>query len=109
MVVLQDVMSSYASTWLRIAKTQGTETIRVGDVFREVGFGEGAEEMKVEAFEISPIPGGSRLLLLRAYHSTPPQSYRTGAVLRRLEPEPMAVSKPGRKSDQTTPDLLDEP
>ena len=33
-VVLQDVMSSYASTWLRIAKTQGTETIRVGDVIR---------------------------------------------------------------------------
>ena len=104
--MLQDVMASYASTWLRIATTQGTDTIRVGDVFRESGSGEGVEEMKVEAFEISPIAGGSRLLLLRCFHGTKPQTYRVGAVLRRLEPEP--ATKATRAPANRAADLLSE-
>ena len=105
-VILNDVMASYASTWLRIATTQGTDTLRIGDVFREAGSGEGAEEMKVEAFEISPIAGGSRMLVLRCFKGKP-QSYRLGAVLRRLEPEPVASAKTTRKPAQTA-DLLSE-
>src|SRR5207247_3028283 len=110
-VILNEVMASYASTWLRIATTQGTETLKVGDVFRESGAGDGAEEMKVESFDISPIAGGSKMLVVRCHHVTKPQTYRLGAVLRRLEsdPEPVAVKAPRPKqhrSDQGVNDLL---
>jgi hypothetical protein len=106
-VILREMMATYASNWTPIATTQGTDTLHVGDVFREAGSGEGAEEMKVEAFEISPIAGGSRLLLLRCHHSTKPQSYRLGAVLRRLEPELVGPAKRTRKPAETA-DLLSD-
>lgn len=93
-VLLQDVLSSYASNWLRMATTTGADTIKQGDVFRERGFGEGAEELLVDALDISPIPGGSRILFRRCHHSTKPQSYRMGAVLLRISEEVMHHAEP---------------
>lgn len=92
-VLLQDVMASFATNWHRIATTEGVDTIKIGDVFREKGAGPGAEEIKVEALDLSPIPGGSRLLINRSHNRVSPQSYRLGAVLQRVEtavPSPAA-------------------
>ena len=54
----------------------------------------------------APIAGGSRLLLLRCFHGTKPQTYRVGAVLRRLEPD--SVSKATRAPATRAADLLSE-
>lgn len=83
-VLLQDVMATFASNWYRIANTDGVEDIRIGDVFREKGSGEGAEEIRVEAVDISAVAGSSRLLVNRAHNRVAPQSYRMGAVLYQL-------------------------
>lgn len=109
-VILTDMMNSYATTWVRIANTQGIAEIKMGDEFREFGTGEAGERFKIEGIDLSPIPGSSRLYLLRGHRVTQPQSHRAGAVLQPLtmaapvqatgllddDPEPVAAGKRGR-------------
>jgi hypothetical protein len=80
LVFLQDVQGGYASNWARIANTEGVKDIKIGDRFREQGFGPGAEELEVAGVDISPIGGASRLFFNRAANATQPEVHRLGAV-----------------------------
>jgi hypothetical protein len=81
LVLLQDVQGGYGSNWYRVAKTEGVEQIKVGDRFREQGFGQGAEELEVGGIDISVVGGASRLYFIRAANATQPEVHRLGAVL----------------------------
>lgn len=89
-VLLDDMIATFNTTWARIANTTGADQIKVGDEFQEVG---ALEQFQVEAVSPSPVPGASRLRLLRAHHSTRPEVHKAGAVLRSTSTrsEPMAV------------------
>jgi hypothetical protein len=81
LVLLQDVQGGYGSNWYRVAKTEGVDQIKVGDRFREQGFGQGAEELEVGGIDISVVGGASRLYFIRAANATQPEVHRLGAVL----------------------------
>jgi hypothetical protein len=81
LVLLQDIQGGYGSNWYRVAKTEGVEQIKVGDRFREQGFGQGAEELEVGGIDISVVGGASRLYFIRAANATQPEVHRLGAVL----------------------------
>lgn len=80
LVVLHDLQSSFASNWARVANTTGIDQVKVGDCFRERGFGPGAEEMRVDGVDISVVGGASRLFFNRAANNTKPEVHRLGAV-----------------------------
>lgn len=80
-VILDDMVATFNTTWVRIANTTGAEQIKVGDEFQEAG---ALEEFKVEATSFSPVPGASRLRLLRAHHSTKAEVHKAGGVLRQI-------------------------
>jgi hypothetical protein len=81
LVLLQDVVASYGSLWIRVANTQGHEGIQMHDRFREKGFGEGAEELEIEGVDISPVSGASRIFFRRAANNTRAEVHRLGAVM----------------------------
>lgn len=78
-VILDDMVATFNTTWVRLANTAGHEAIRPGDEFQENG---ALEEFSVEATSFSPVPGASRIRLLRAHHSTKAEVHKAGAVLR---------------------------
>jgi hypothetical protein len=80
LVLLADFQKSYASDWMRVANTEGVKDIRIGDRFREQGFGAGAEELEVDGLGISEVGGLSRLHVIRAANATQPEVHRLGAV-----------------------------
>lgn len=80
-VILEDMVAGYNTTWARVANTTGSDKIKPGDEFREQG---ALEEFRVEATAFSPIPGASKLFLQRGHHSTRPEVHKTGAVLMQL-------------------------
>lgn len=83
-VLLADVQSGFGSQWVRIANTAGVKEIKIGDCFREQGFGEGSEEFKVAGVDISPIGGASKIFVDRGANATPPMTHRLGAVMEQV-------------------------
>ena len=79
--LLQDVQSSFASNWARVANLPGLADIHIGDRFREQGVGPGGEELEVAGVDISPVGGFSRLFFNRGANATQPEVHRLGAVL----------------------------
>lgn len=84
LVLLADCQSSFASSWQRVANTQGIKDIHIGDRFREQGFGVGAEELEVAGVDISPVGGFSRLYFNRGGNATKPEVHRLGAVFEQV-------------------------
>src|SRR5438105_4462002 len=78
LVLLQDMVSSYAANWGRVANTEGIERIQIGDCFKEQGT---YEELRVAGIDISPVGGASRIYFERCANATQPQTHRIGAVL----------------------------
>ncbi len=91
LVLLQDVVSSYASNWARIALTAGVKDIHIGDRFREQGFGPGAEEMEVAGIDLSPVGGASRIFFNRCANATQPMTHRLGAVFELVSTKSLVV------------------
>ncbi len=81
LVLLQDVYSSYAANWARVANTSGIDRIQVGDRFREQGVGPGGEELEVAGISLSPVGGVSKIFFNRCANVTQPSLHRLGAVL----------------------------
>jgi hypothetical protein len=81
LVLLQDLQSSYASGWARVANSSGLGDVQIGDRFREQGFGPGSEEMEVAGLNISAVGGASQLFFNRAANATQPMVHRLGAVM----------------------------
>lgn len=77
-VILDDMVATFNTTWVRLANTAGHDQIKPGDEFKENG---ALEEFSVEATSFSPVPGASRIRLLRAHHSTKAEVHKSGAVL----------------------------
>lgn len=92
LVLLQDVVASYGSLWVRIANTQGHDQIKMHDRFREQGFGEGAEELEIEGVDFSPVSGASRVFVRRAANNTRAEVHRMGAVMQRVATERVNIS-----------------
>src|SRR2546426_6135279 len=86
LVLLQDMVSSYAANWARVANSEGIERIQIGDCFKEQGT---YEELKVAGIDIPPVGGASRLYFERCANATQPQTHRIGAVL-----EPTMTAEP---------------
>jgi hypothetical protein len=103
LVLLGDIQNGYASNWARIANTDGVADIKIGDRFREQGFGQGAEELEVAGVDISPIGGASRLFFNRAANATQPEVHRLGAV---LLPVGMPRAEPTQHPEQVKADTV---
>lgn len=88
-VILDDMVATFNTTWARVANTSGHEQIKPGDEFKENG---ALEEFSVEATSFSPVPGASRIRLLRAHHSTKPEVHKAGAVLSKTNFPAMGMS-----------------
>jgi hypothetical protein len=84
LVLLADVQGGYGSQWIRIANTQGVAEIKIGDCFREQGFGQGSEELKVAGVDISPVGGASKIFVDRGANATQPMTHRLGAVMEQV-------------------------
>ena len=82
--ILQDVQSSFASNWARVANLPGLADIHIGDRFREQGVGPGGEELEVAGVDISPVGGFSRLFFNRGANATKPDVHRLGAVFEQV-------------------------
>lgn len=80
-VILDNMVATYAGNWVRIANAQGYDRIQIHDRFREQGFGEGAEEIEVEGVDFSPIGGASRLFVRRAANNTKAEIHKSGVVM----------------------------
>jgi len=91
-VLLDDLVASHNTVWVRLANTTGHDQIKPGDEFKEVG---ALEEFSIEATSFSPVPGASRLRLLRAHHSTKPEVHKAGAVLARTNDTSTVGAWPG--------------
>lgn len=88
-VILDDMVATFNTTWVRLANTAGHEAIKPGDEFQENG---ALEEFSVEATSFSPVPGASRIRLLRAHHSTKAEVHKAGAVLSKTNFPAMGAS-----------------
>lgn len=88
LVILQDVVASFSSNWLRVANTAGLNSVQIKDRFREQGFGEGAEELEVEGIDISPVGGASRIFFRRAANNTQAEVHKLGCVFLQTYPVP---------------------
>ncbi len=84
LVLLQDVYSSYAANWARVANTSGIDRIQIGDRFREQGVGPGGEELEVAGISLSPVGGVSKIFFNRCANVTQPGLHRLGAVLEQV-------------------------
>lgn len=80
-VILDNMVATYAGNWVRVANTAGYDRIQIHDRFREQGFGEGAEEIEVEGVDFSPIGGASRLFVRRAANNTKAEIHKSGVVM----------------------------
>lgn len=88
-VILDDMVATFNTTWVRLANTAGHEAIKPGDEFQENG---ALEKFSVEATSFSPVPGASRIRLLRAHHSTKAEVHKAGAVLSKTNDTSQIVS-----------------
>jgi hypothetical protein len=106
--VLRDVVAAYGTLWVPISNSHGIDQIKIGDEFRENGTGEAGEIVAVEALDLSPVPGASRLYFRRGEHATRVETHRLGAVFTRLEKEPVAVAGKRAPKREANSDLLGE-
>ena len=107
LVVLENVVASYATLWLRVANTEGYDKVRVGDEFKPAG---ALEILGVENVDPSPVAGASRIRFRRGEHATPIEAHRLGTVFKRLgEPTHPAppIERPSKRAKVGLPDLLE--
>lgn len=103
LVLLADCQNSYAAQWIRVASTAGLKDVRIGDRFREQGFGPGSEEFQVDGIDISPVSGASKLFVIRAANATQPMTHRLGAVLEQVGIATKAVDPAYQPLRETLP------
>ena len=93
-VIIEDLVASYRTGWVRIAKTSDSESLRIGDVLRRRGNGQGSEELKVEAIS------EGRVLLLRGHGPTPVDVHFHGSVFTVLDTARVAAHVVAIPTDQ---------
>jgi hypothetical protein len=104
LILLNDVVASYGSLWLRVANSRDLPQVKIHDRFREQGFGEGAEELEVEGIDLSPVSGASRIFVRRAANNTKAEVHRLGAVMMQVNQDSVEVIREIR--EQRTEQLL---
>lgn len=103
-VLLDDMQATHLTTWVRLANTTGHDSIKPGDEFKEVG---ALEEFSVEAVSFSPVPGASRIRLLRAHHASKPEVHKAGAVLAQTNGTTLIISS-AHNGDTANNYMVDE-
>jgi hypothetical protein len=109
LVVLENVVASYATLWLRVANTEGYDKVRVGDEFKPAG---ALEILGVENVDPSPVAGASRIRFRRGEHATPVEIHRMGSVLTRTlsiaeANQAVTAVKTRQRAKVGLPDLLE--
>jgi hypothetical protein len=103
-VIIEDLVASYRTGWVRIARTSDAERLRINDVLRKRGNGQGSEELEVEAIS------EGRVFLKRGHGPSPVDVHFHGTVFTVISAEGSAMTAPLTHSGFAPPtSSIDDP